>query len=76
MFLEKCVFPVHVSTIEKSVSIDNIVPEAFTDICGIIVFLIFNVVFVTRNIFSFSIFLILFTFYSHCRLLIPAESVI
>jgi hypothetical protein len=64
------------STVKKSVSIDNIVPEALTDICGIIVFLILDVVFVTRNIFGFSIFFICVTFDSRCLLLIPAKSII
>ena len=64
------------STVKKSVSIDNIVPEALTYICGIVVFLILDVVFVTRNIFSFSIFFIRVAFDSRCWLLIPAESII
>ena len=64
------------STVKKSVSIDNIVPEALTDIGGIIVFLILDVVFVTRYIFGFSIFFIRVAFDSRCWLLIPTKSII
>ena len=52
MFLEKGILSVHMGAIEKSVSIDNIVPVVFTNIVRVIIFLVLYVVFVTLDVLA------------------------
>ena len=50
MFLEKGILSVHMSAIEKSVSIDNVVPIVLTNIVRVIIFLVLYVIFVTLDV--------------------------
>lgn len=40
-------------TVKQTISIDNVIPKASTNIGGIVVFFIFNVVFVGRDVLYF-----------------------
>jgi hypothetical protein len=77
MFLEKGIFPVHMGAVEKSISVNDIVPESFSNICGIVIFFALYIVFVTRNVFSLAA-LILFSLcaFDRSNLLVPAKSII
>ena len=52
MFLEKSILSVHMSAIEKSVSIDNVVPIVLTNVVRVIIFLVLYVIFVTLDVLT------------------------
>lgn len=57
--------------IEKSVSIHNIVPEAFANICGIVICFTLDVVFMTAHILDLTLLgLVSISTLNSCRLLV------
>ena len=52
MFLEKGILSVHMSAIEKPVSIDNIIPIVLTDVVSVIIFFVLYVIFVTLDVLA------------------------
>ena len=53
VLLEKRIFPIHMCTVKKSVSVDDIIPKTFTNIVRVVIFFIFDVVFVGGYVFLF-----------------------
>lgn len=52
VLLEKSVFPVHVSAVEKAIPVYDIVPESFPDVAGVVIFFVLEVVLVRVGVFD------------------------
>ena len=50
MFLKEGILSIHMRAVEKSVAIDDVVPKRFVDVGRIVIFFVFDVVFMRGNI--------------------------
>lgn len=53
VFLKESVVSIHMSTVEKSVTIDYVIPEPFVNVVVVVVLLVFDVVLVRGDVFPF-----------------------
>lgn len=51
MFLKEGILSIHMRAVEKSVAIDDVVPKRFVNVGRVVIFFVFNVVFMRWDVF-------------------------
>jgi hypothetical protein len=54
VFLEKGVFTIHVGTVKKTVAVDDVFKETFAQVVCVVIFFVFYIVLVRKNILLFA----------------------